>query len=268
MLEIDVTNCNDTHPRPPWRSNWLRPVHRWGRAGLDLLFPPNCALCYLPLTTDGPLPRLCVACQEQLQSASSKRCQRCGHLVAINVGQGSSCSKCTENRFVFDRVVVLGSYDGRLKQAILRMKHSGEHSLATAVGQIVGQRLAKEQILSKVDIVTYMPMHWLRRMKRGINSAELIAESASSELELPLRSLLRIRRKTEKQSMLTPPQRKHNVQDAFAASKRVRLSGQHVMIVDDTLTTGATANEAAKTLRSMGAGKITVVVLGRAARNW
>ena len=268
MFDPDVANSNDRQEKPLRRSVWFRPVHQWGRAGLDMLFPPACSLCCAQFSMDGPLPRLCRSCQDQLKINQSERCTRCGHLVTLNTGSKNSCARCWNSRFAFDRVVVLGSYEGCLQHAILRMKHSGEQSLATAVGRLLGSRLAEEDAATQPDIMTYMPMHWRRRLKRGINSAELMAEAAARELAVPYRTLLRMRRQTEKQSMLTPRQRQYNVRGAMAAARRTRLTDQHVAIVDDTLTTGATANEAAKMLRRGGAGEITVVVVGRASSSW
>ena len=294
MIESNIPRANWGHPPTTEQPTWRRFVDNWYHAGLDILFPPACALCNVPLPEPGPLPRVCDSCEAAMGIGLDQRCDCCGHL--LNLGQqpppdegppdegppdegppdegvvvNSGCVRCSDIQFAFARVVVLGSYDGHLKQAILRMKHAGEQPLAAAMGRMLGRQLVQANPPVIPDVVTHVPMHLTRRWKRRANSAEIIAETMARQLSIPHRRLLRTIRRTEKQSMLSPSQRPQNVRGAFAATTRAattRTRDEHVAIVDDTFTTGATANEASKVLLRGGAKRVTVVVLGRAASAW
>jgi predicted amidophosphoribosyltransferase len=111
-------------------------------------------------------------------------------------------------------------------------------------------------------------MHWRRRFLRGTNSAAVLAEALADKLQLPLRRrLLRRRRYTRPQFSLSPPERRANVRGAFSVGAGYPLQEAHVLLVDDIMTSGATCNEAARTLRKAGARRVTVVVAARAGPN-
>ena len=110
-----------------------------------------------------------------------------------------------------------------------------------------------------------MPMHWTRRLQRGINSPEILAGCLARHLGIPLRRRLLVRcRRTFLQTEMSPPQRFRNVRAAFRVHKSPCLQGARVLLVDDILTTGATCSEAAKTLKKAGAAAVVVAVLARA----
>jgi ComF family protein len=117
-----------------------------------------------------------------------------------------------------------------------------------------------------LDAVVPVPLHWVRRWQRGYNQSSAIAYGLASRLRLPFRpGWLRRTRNTPSQTKQTASGRRDNVRGAFAVPRRVRLDGQTVLLVDDVMTTGATASEAARALRKAGAGRVAVAVLGRAS---
>jgi predicted amidophosphoribosyltransferase len=110
-------------------------------------------------------------------------------------------------------------------------------------------------------------MHWTRRTLRGVQTTEVLAEAMACELKIPTdRRVLRSVRSTRKQSLLSPMERQRNVRHAFASRAGCHLAGRYVGLVDDALTTGATANEAAGVLKAAGAPRVSVFVVARAAR--
>jgi len=114
------------------------------------------------------------------------------------------------------------------------------------------------------DVVLAMPTHWMRRWHRGGNSAETLAAVVASQLRLPLaQRVLRLRRPTEKQGMLSPQERFRNVQHAYAIVRSQPIQGASILLVDDVLTTGATASEVARLLRRAGARSVHVAVVAR-----
>ena len=111
-------------------------------------------------------------------------------------------------------------------------------------------------------------MHWRRRLQRRVNNAERLANALGLELQLPvLRRVIRCQRHTRKQSLLSVDQRRRNVRGAFRVPKRFSLAGLHVGLVDDTLTTGATADEIARVCRASGARRVTVLLAARGVSN-
>ena len=122
------------------------------------------------------------------------------------------------------------------------------------------------------DVVTYVPSCLTRRVARGGNGASLIASAVAHRIGRPCRSLLRTTRSIAKQAWLDDDQRQQNVQGAFALKRSYAFPrmpqphDRHILVVDDVLTTGATANEVARVLRGGGARRVTLAVVARAVR--
>jgi predicted amidophosphoribosyltransferase len=108
-------------------------------------------------------------------------------------------------------------------------------------------------------------MHWTRRIRRGTNCPDTIAESVAAGLGVPAAIGLLVRgQKTTRQADLPPGSRLANIKGVFRVAKGCQLQGARVLLVDDILTTGATCNEAAKTLLSAGASDVAIAVIARA----
>jgi predicted amidophosphoribosyltransferase len=109
------------------------------------------------------------------------------------------------------------------------------------------------------------PLHWWRHWQRGHNQSEALARALARRLGVPCRPRwLRRVRHTPRQTQQPPSARADNVRGAFRARRGAPLAGTTVLLVDDVLTTGSTASEAARALRAAGAGRVVVAVLGRA----
>jgi ComF family protein len=230
--------------------------------GVDLLFPPACAYCggELETSTQG---LLCQDCRTGLVD-NRPTCARCGR-HALSGTTAAGCVQCKDERFYFGSVVRLGSYDGTMRSAVLRMKHDNHRALAIAVGDLLADTRAAAWEALVPDAVVPIPMHWSRRIWRGCNSPETISERLAGRLQVPLaRHLLRRRRRTAPQASLPPTRRLANVGGAFRAVAHPDLKGARLLLVDDIMTTGATVNEAAKMLTRSGASFIGIAVVARA----
>jgi len=118
--------------------------------------------------------------------------------------------------------------------------------------------------VDRPDLVVPVPMHWTRRISRGTNPPEILAEMVARKNQIPLiADLLRNRRKTRKQGTLLPDQRRRNVREAFSVSAGYDIREAHILLVDDVMTTGATGNELSKILCRAGAKRVSVAVLAR-----
>jgi ComF family protein len=170
--------------------------------------------------------------------------------------------RCRNLRLGFDQAFRLGTYDGLLRDLILKMKHESGEGLAEAVGALWAEFAGARLAAAGAQVVVPVPLHWTRRWSRGYNQSEALARALAARLKLPYHSgwLRRIRR-TPKQTSQTPAARHASVRGAFRARSAAKLRGKTVLLVDDVLTTGSTASEAARTLRRQGAGRVVVAVL-------
>lgn len=143
------------------------------------------------------------------------------------------------------------------------MKRGTGESLTLSMGRLLGDQLAR----SLTDVPRYLasvPTHWTRRLRRSVNCSEILLESVATRLGLPASpNLLRCRRKTSKQGTLLPHERLQNVRGAYRVSAGYVITGAKVLLIDDVMTTGATANEISKILRQAGAASVEVAVVAR-----
>jgi ComF family protein len=145
------------------------------------------------------------------------------------------------------------------------MKHRSGELLAEVVGALWAEQTEARLREVRADIVVPVPLHWRRRLARGYNQSEALARAVADRLGLPCRpSLLRRVRHTPQQTQQSPAGRRDNVRGAFAARLGRAFAGKSILLVDDVMTTGSTASEAARALREDGAARVVVAVLARA----
>lgn len=184
-------------------------------------------------------------------------------------GSIASCVHCRKQKFQFDGVAGLWAYHGRVSDAIVAAKYAHCAPLGDAMGRRLGARVADVFSEDLPSIVTMVPSHQLRRFQRGGIGNQAIATAVATEIRRPSKELLRANRKTEKQAWLDDFQRQKNVHGAFSLKNGYalrRLPKAHVLVIDDVLTTGATANEAARVLRAAGVRRVSLAVVARAIR--
>jgi ComF family protein len=170
---------------------------------------------------------------------------------------------CRLGLTAFDAAFAYGEYEGPLRKLIHEFKYSGVTPLAGKLGPLLSGALPREQ---KFDVIVPMPLHWRKRLERGFNQSELLAKFLSERTGIPVAVGLRRRKSTAPQAGLTRAQRRTNVAGAFEVDQRDRIDGRHVLLIDDVLTTGATASACAAVLKRAGARRVTVLTLARADR--
>jgi ComF family protein len=204
---------------------------------------------------------LCAECRESLIDQRLP-CPRCAAPLPQHLRQAKDCVHCRTEKFAFAGVSALGGYEGRLQQAVLQMKQPDAEPLTIALGRLLGDCLARRGSLP--DIAAPIPMHWLRRLEKRANAADLLAETVASRLRIPAWSgLLAVRGLRRRQHLLTPAERRLNMRGAFRVKKGYDVTSAWVLILDDVLTTGATAHAAATALKKAGAAEVTVAVVAR-----
>ena len=176
------------------------------------------------------------------------------------------CWNCRSRKLLFRAARTIGPYGDKLRDAVLKMKHAAGEPLAQAMGHRLADVLAQNPLPQPPDLIAPVPIYWLKRLWRGVNPAETVAGALAKRLKLRLANgLLICRRFLRRQATLTPPERQRNVRGAFRVSSRWNIAGKTVLLVDDVMTTGATAQEAARVLLFAGAADIFVATVARSS---
>ncbi|HLJ97833.1 MAG TPA: ComF family protein [Gemmataceae bacterium] len=229
---------------------------------LQLVYPSTCFVCgqFLPEEQ----ANVCTVCRKALITDPFPCCPRCAGTVGPHVHLEDGCTACRDHSFPFESVLRLGPYDGLLSEAIRRMKYARDEGLAEVLGQLWAAHLEKRLQHLKADAVVPVPLHWRRRWRRGFNQSEVLARALAHHLHIPCQSgWLRRVRNTPPQAGQSNAARRENVRNAFSTPVWAEPRGKSILLVDDVLTTGSTASDAARALRAAGALKVVIVVLAR-----
>jgi ComF family protein len=228
---------------------------------LDLLFPPACAACDSRLRASAP-GAFCAPCAESLEPLLPPYCTRCGEPFG---GEGPShpCLRCLRKPPAFDLARAPFVYGGALREAIHRYKYGGAWDLGRHLAPLVAPG-APDLDPRGFDLVVPVPLHPRRLAERGFDQAVPLARAVARESDLPLRPrALRRLRATAPQAGLVGEARRANVRGAFAVARPSEVAGRRVLLLDDVVTTGATARACARALREAGARAVGVLSLAR-----
>lgn len=218
------------------------------RGFVQLVYPNTCWVCanFMP----EPRAQVCNACLPRLTHDPFPTCPRCSSTVGPHVALEDGCPECRGESFAFDGAFRMAPYEGVLREVVLRMKHRTGEDLAEVVAALWAQEMAPRLAPLGPDVVVPIPLHWLRRWRRGFNQSEILAAALSKQLARPCwkRALCRARWTEMQTAQPSGAARRENVKHAFEARRGKELQGKSILLVDDVLTTGATVNEAARAL--------------------
>ncbi|MEE8219156.1 MAG: ComF family protein [bacterium] len=238
-----------------------------GRLVSDSLFPRKCLTCeaFLP---DRPNTYLCSACAGQVVRYHGPLCDTCGQpfwtFGESFVAEGALCGLCRTHPPPFLAARAVGLYRGHLKNLVLLMKYRSSAQAAFALAGLLAEAYPSLFGEFVPDAVVPIPLHTERFLERELDQAVLMAREVARNAGWPLRLWLRRIRPTPPQSRLSRAGRRANVRNAFGLAPWVRPEGRTVLLIDDVLTTGATAREAARVLTRAGASAVYVYTAARA----
>lgn len=264
---------------------WRRPFD----ALLDLVYPRRCLICGAALDGELEAPDdsepsgsapdgldgrdifLCLKCRKALVTPEASLCPFCSGSDRLSESEPLRCGSCRGKTFRFERIIALGPYRGPLRSRILTMKGDSSGDLARDIARLLYFTRTATLRSARCDRVIPVPRHYLRRWRRGADDAAFLADELARQLAIPCdaRSLRRIRA-TEPQASVRWNQRVENVAGAFAVRPKRSIGanrpfeGERILLADDILTTGATADEITRVLLQAGAAAVTVAVCARA----
>ena len=230
------------------------------RAALDALYPPTCLACRAATSAHGAL---CPACWRATRLIERPFCDRLGTPFEQDLGDGLLSPQAIADPPVFRRARAVARFeDGPARRLVHRLKYSDRCDLAQPLGKWMAR--AGADVLAEADAIVPVPLHPLRLWKRRFNQAAALAQAvaAASGKRFEPRWLMRVK-PTRSQVGLTREQRAANMQGAFRTSPGAPLRGLRIVLVDDVLTSGATANAASRALLRGGAADVDLVVFAR-----
>lgn len=230
----------------------------------NLVFPDDCRVCGNSLTSLSRVP-VCAPCLGSVQPLTFEHaCSRCGApFLSAEALSGGLCRLCRTGAITFQHCYSYGPYDGVLSRLIHLLKYEGVTPLTERLGGLMARALPRTE---SFDAIVPMPLHPWRRFRRGFNQAELLAREVGRRTGLPVVAVLQRRKATVAQAGLTNAQRRANVRGAFRVRTAEKIEGRHLVLVDDVLTTGATAAAASAALLRAGARRVSVLTVARADR--
>jgi ComF family protein len=173
------------------------------------------------------------------------------------------CALCRLGLNSFDAAYSFGAFEAELRELIHVFKYGGVETLAQPLGRFLALALPRDE---QFDAVVPMPLHWMRRWSRGFNQSQLLAREMGRRASVPVRNLVRRVKATAPQAGLTNAKRRANVSGAFRLRRGASVGGLRVLLVDDVMTTGATASACARVLKQAGAARVVLLTVARVDR--
>jgi ComF family protein len=233
---------------------WVR------QRGMDMLYPPQCVACGKAASVPHGL---CPACWGSIRFITRPFCERLGTPFAVDLGGTLISPAAMADPPVYQRARAVAAYEGTARELVHRLKFNDQMALAIPMARMMRQ--AGAELIADANLIIPVPSHRWRLFRRRFNQSAELARRLATETGLVLGDDILIKHKsTAPQTRLSKPQRRENISGAFSVpkSQRHRIKNKHVLLVDDVITTGSTANVAARVLLRAGAASVDVIAFG------
>ena len=239
----------------------------WASQFANLLYPPACPLCRVPLPDSRETsPPICEPCAQGLERVGVPVCVRCGVGLPGAFDARACCQACRMHPRAFELARAPWRYGGTGQALIRQFKYHQRWRLGRWLAAHMAATAQAAVPLDEIAAVVPVPLHWAARRLRGSNPAEELAVLVAQALQKPcLPRALRRQRWTPSQTRLSWRQRQRNVRGAFTARSSL-IDGGSLLLIDDVLTSGATAGACAQALKDAGARQVFVVTAARTPR--
>lgn len=227
---------------------------------LDVALPQLCAACREPVEDAG----LCAACWAKLSFIAPPYCERLGLPFAYDPGPGVLCAEAIADPPAYRRARAAVRYDDVARKLVHAFKYGDRLDLVPIMGRWMAN--AGRELLRDADALVPVPLHWRRQWMRRYNQSALLAEALAKASGVPVAHLALKRIKaTPHQVGLSRSARSLNVQGAFRVppDRRIAVADRNIVLIDDVLTSGATADACARALLRAGAAAVDVLVFAR-----
>jgi ComF family protein len=228
---------------------------------LDVALPPLCPTCREPVAQHGGL---CAACWSKLSFIAPPYCARLGIPFAYDPGPGILSMEAIAAPPSYNRARAAARFDDTARSLIHALKYGDRIDLAPAAGRWMAS--AGRELLTEADALVPVPLHWRRLWARRFNQSAALAQAVSRESGVPVPAdLLKRVKATPQQVGLSRTERAANVQGAFKVPPAAKglVKGRRLVLVDDVITSGATAEACARALLRAGAANVDVLTLAR-----
>jgi ComF family protein len=231
------------------------------RFALGVVYPPTCIAC---AAATGEPHTLCARCWSEMRFIERPFCERLGTPFEVDLGIALLSPAAIADPPVFRRARAVARYDETARRLVHRLKYGDRVELARALGGMMAR--AGAELMLDADVIVPVPLHRSRLWWRRFNQAMALAGALSRTSDVPCDPFLLARvKRTRSQVGLTRTQRGDNLQGAFRvpADAKPHLAGKRVLLVDDVVTTGATANACSRALLRAGAESVDVLSFAR-----
>jgi len=238
-------------------------LHRFWRTFKHIVYPRVCLACKQRLPESLTDDILCVECRKKIKKNIPPFCSSCGrHLVIVHSGE-KICAECFKKNLHFDRAFSPCRYDGPVKELIHEFKYKNKEYLGGPLSQLMIDFIKHYAVpIENIDYIIPMPLHPVKLREREFNQAGILGDHIAREFNKSIGHRVLLKQKwTKTQTELSHEERMHNVKNSFRVSDGNVIKGKNILLIDDVLTTGATASEAAFTLKQYGAAAVFILAI-------
>ncbi len=230
---------------------------------IDIIYPKICHACKNKITVASIEEVICIECWAKIKKNKPPFCYSCGRNLNVKKSVKNICLDCIKKDMVFDRAFSPCLYEGVIKELIHAFKYKKNDYLGAVLAKLMVEFIKEYNLpIQFMDIIIPLPLHKAKLREREFNQACILSNYIGIEFNKPVLTDKLLRNKnTKTQTELSDNERFSNVKGCFGIPQENGVKGKNILLVDDVLTTGATASEASLTLKNAGANIVYALTL-------